>query len=56
MEQNLRDYTDKRAGETEGRINPKLNILNKRLGTLTDVLAGKNVVNEEEVVGVRKAG
>ena len=47
--QELRDYTDKRVGEAEGRIIPKIN-------TLTNILRDKNIVSEEEVVSVRKAG
>lgn len=54
--QEMMDYTDKRVGGAEGRINPKLNRINQQLDTLTNVLRDKNVIDEEDVKKVQKAG
>jgi hypothetical protein len=48
-EQVNKDWTDKRVGEAEGRIIPKIN-------TLTNVLKDKNVIDEEEREMVVRAG
>jgi len=48
-EQVTRDYIDKRTGEAEGRIIPKIN-------TLTNVLREKGAISAREMASVQSAG
>lgn len=47
--QEMMDYTDKRIGQSEGKILPKIN-------AITDVLRNKNVINDKDAVSIRSAG
>ena len=47
--QKVRDYNDKRIDQAEGRIIPKIS-------TLTNVLRGKEIIGDEDVQKVQKAG
>ena len=47
-EQKMMDYTNKRIGESEGKIIPKIN-------ALTNILKDKNIINEDDVRKVKFA-